>query len=92
MFFFTRVPTQSLESFCKDYLKTSRLLQMSDRQFQSLRIFLRGIKITVQYAGRPERTLKIRDLVRDVGNETFDKLLPTKKVQKMTVAVRGYGR
>ncbi|KAJ7168177.1 Piwi domain-containing protein [Mycena crocata] len=60
----------------------SGLSQISDRDFQSLRTFLRGIKISVKYAGRPERTGKIKDLVRDVGNVEFTQ----KSGQTTTVA------
>ncbi|KAJ7470308.1 Piwi domain-containing protein [Mycena latifolia] len=81
------VPAQSLETFCQAYLRTNQLWQINASKFQALRNFLHGIKISVQYAGRPERVLKIRDLVRDVGNETFDKKVPGpgNRIQTMTV-------
>ncbi|KAJ7043223.1 Piwi domain-containing protein [Mycena alexandri] len=80
------VPEESLPSFCQRYLKVGRLTQLTNKQFQSLRMFLHGIKITVRIHGRPERAVRIKDIVRDVGNGEFEKNMPGNEVRTLTVA------
>ncbi|KAK7023929.1 protein argonaute-2 [Favolaschia claudopus] len=73
------VPDQELERLCYEYLRLRRgevLSSISSDQFQVLRHFLRGIKVRVMHRGRSEaRTIKIRDLVYDVGAESFQKIV-----------------
>ncbi|KAJ7929263.1 Piwi domain-containing protein, partial [Mycena leptocephala] len=70
------VPESSLVRLCQEYLREPNLEHITSAQFQQLRLFLRGIKITVNHPGRREpRTLKIRDLVLSVGEEVFEKVV-----------------
>ncbi|KAJ7184235.1 Piwi domain-containing protein [Mycena filopes] len=80
------VPQESLPSFCERYLKVGHLTHLNNDQFQSLRMFLRGIKITVHTPGRPERVVRIKDIVRDVGTREFEMNLPGDQVRTLTVA------
>ncbi|KAJ7771738.1 Piwi domain-containing protein [Mycena metata] len=80
------VPEESLPSFCQRYLKVTRLTQLTNHQLQSLRMFLHGVKITVRIHGRPERAVRIKDVVRDVGNREFEKKMPGNQVRTLTVA------
>ncbi|KAJ7261360.1 Piwi domain-containing protein [Mycena haematopus] len=76
------VPEGSLVQLCKDYLRLRHLDAITALQFQQLRLFLRGVKIIADHAGRREpRTLKIRDLVDDVGAEVFAKIVHHGDVQ-----------
>jgi hypothetical protein len=87
------VPESSLVRLCQEYLREPNLEHITSAQFQQLRLFLRGIKITVNHPGRREpRTLKIRDLVLSVGEEVFEKVvrqeIGNREVQKrVTISV-----
>ncbi|KAJ6500471.1 Piwi domain-containing protein [Mycena sanguinolenta] len=84
------VPEKSLEWICQDYLRLDNLHTITAHQFRELRLFLRGLKVVADHVGRQEpRTLKIRDLVDDVGAEVFEKIVRRGNVQhrvQITVA------
>ncbi|KAJ6488618.1 Piwi domain-containing protein [Mycena vitilis] len=80
------VPETMLQRFCQDFARTDRLSRINPQVFQSLRNFLHGIKISINIPGRPQREVKIKDLVRDVGNQTFEKNLPGNQVRTIRVA------
>ncbi|KAF7338663.1 Protein argonaute-2 [Mycena venus] len=70
------VPARSLVRLCQEYLHVKNLDEITSFQFQQLRLFLRGVKVTVDHIGlREPRTLKIRDLVQSVGDEVFEKVV-----------------
>ncbi|KAF7359355.1 Protein argonaute-2 [Mycena sanguinolenta] len=70
------VPEESLVWVCQNYLRLRHLDAMTAHQFRELRLFLRGVKVVANHVGRQEpRTLKIRDLVDDVGAEVFEKIV-----------------
>ncbi|KAJ7445738.1 hypothetical protein B0H11DRAFT_398467 [Mycena galericulata] len=74
------VPKTSLVQLCWTHLRDEvNLNHLGPQDFQQLRRFLRGIKVTVNHPGRLEpRAIKIRDLVQSVGEEVFEKTVRQK--------------
>ncbi|KAJ7273225.1 PAZ domain-containing protein [Mycena rebaudengoi] len=86
------VPKNALEDFCWTYCRNTfnmnnrKLWQLNPSEFQELRTFARDIKITIKTAGRPARSVKIKDLVKDCGEVRFLKKITGNQTVEMTVA------
>ena len=75
--YFVRVPPGRLENICAEHLNFRDLRDLNNLnpgQFQRLRLFVKGLKVELDLDGhRGKRPMPIKDLVRDVGAQVFDK-------------------